>query len=133
MIRVILFVPLDFLFCGHMITFQVKDANAAVQEIEIPDYINLNLMEVLKAWEYPIAATCRGIAQCATCHVIVLQGLEKLPEAEDRELDTLDLLADSEYRSRLACQIKADQKLNGCIFAIKGSKILICGTSVVNS
>jgi 2Fe-2S ferredoxin len=116
-----------------MINFQVKNINSIVQNIEIPDYINLSLMEVLKAWGYPIAATCRGIAQCATCHVVVLNGLEQLPEANDREIDTLDLLPDSDYKSRLACQIKADDRLNGCVFEVKGNKSLICGTTVVGS
>lgn len=115
-----------------MISFQVKDINSQFQKIEIPDYINLSLMEVLKAWDYPIAATCRGIAQCATCHVVVLKGLDQLPEAGDNEIDTLDLLPDSDYKSRLACQIKATQQLNGCIFEIKGNRSLICGTHLVS-
>ena len=115
-----------------MINFQVKDINSLVQNIEIPDYINLSLMEVLKAWGYPIAATCRGIAQCATCHLIVLKVLEQLPEPNDREVDTLDLLPDSDYKSRLACQLKVDNHLNDCVFELKGSRSLICGTSVVS-
>ncbi|MEJ6980344.1 2Fe-2S iron-sulfur cluster-binding protein [Pedobacter sp. P351] len=109
-----------------MISFQVKDINAHVQCIEIPDYINLSLMEVLKAWEYPIAATCRGIAQCATCHVVVLNGFDQLTEAGDHEIDTLDLLPDSDYKSRLACQIKVTQQLNGCVFELKNSRSPIC-------
>jgi 2Fe-2S ferredoxin len=116
-----------------MISFQVKDRNAQVQDIEIPEYISLSLMEVLKASGYPIAATCRGIAQCATCHVIVLKGLDQLPEAGDAEMDTLDLLADSDYKSRLACQIRVNESLNNCLFEVKGNKSLICGTIAVGS
>ncbi len=115
-----------------MINFQVKDSKSTVQNIEIPDYINLSLMEVLKAWQYPIAATCKGIAQCATCHVIVLKGLDQLPEAADHEIDTLDLLPDSDYKSRLACQIKVNEQVNGCLFELKGSRSLICGTDTVS-
>jgi 2Fe-2S ferredoxin len=115
-----------------MISFTVKDVNSRLQNIEIPDYINLSLMEVLKAWEYPIAATCRGIAQCATCHVIVLKGMDQLSEANDQEIDTLDRLPDSDYKSRLACQIKVTEQINGCMFEIKGSKSLICGSIVVS-
>lgn len=115
-----------------MISFQVKDINSTIQNIEIPDYINLSLMEVLKAWEYPIPATCKGIAQCATCHVVVLKGLEQLPEAGDNEMDTLDLLPDSDYKSRLACQIKVNEQLNGCVFEIKGSRSLSCGPVMVS-
>ena len=125
------------LFCMrktvYMINFQVKDINSQVKSIEFSDSINLSLMEVLKAWEYPIAATCNGIAQCATCHVIVLKGLDQLPEANDNEIDTLDLLPDSDYKSRLACQIKVNKQLNGCLFEIKGSRSLICGPNVVGT
>jgi 2Fe-2S ferredoxin len=115
-----------------MIGFEVKGVNAEVQWVEVPEYINLSLMEVLKAWDYPIAATCRGIAQCATCHVLVLKGLEQLSEATENEMDTLDLLPDSDYRSRLACQIKVNEHLEGCLFEIKGSRSLICGPKVIS-
>lgn len=115
-----------------MISFQVKDINSQVQNIEIPDYINLSLMEVLKAWEYPIAATCRGIAQCATCHVIVLKGFEQLSEASEIEINTLDLLPDPDYKSRLACQIKVDKHLNGCLFEIKGIRKRVPNTVLID-
>ena len=52
-----------------MITFQVEDNNGLVRLIEIPEGISLSLMEVLKASEYSIPATCGGMALCATCHV----------------------------------------------------------------
>ncbi len=116
-----------------MISFQVKDKYDQIQDIEVPAYISLNLMEVLKASGYQIPATCRGIAQCATCHVIVLKGLDQLPEPEDAEMDTLDLLSDSDYKSRLACQIRVDHKLNNCLFEIKGTRSLICGTIAVGT
>lgn len=115
-----------------MVSFHVKDITAEIQCVEVPEYINLSLMEVLKAWEYPIAATCRGIAQCATCHVLVLKGLEQLSEATENELDTLDLLPDANYRSRLACQIRVDKNLKGCLFEIKGGRSLICGPKVIS-
>ena len=105
-----------------MISFQVKDKNSQLQSIEVPAYINLTLMEVLWAWEYPIAATCGGIAQCLTCHVVFLKGFDQLIEASDLEIDALDLLPDSDYKSRLACQIKVDEQLNGCLIEVQGSK-----------
>ena len=66
-----------------MIKLTVIDRDDSQQEIEIPEGINLNLMEVLKASEYNILATCGGMALCATCHVQVLEGLDQLPEPED--------------------------------------------------
>jgi 2Fe-2S ferredoxin len=114
-----------------MITFKVKHLSADVQNLEVPEGISLNLMEFLKAMDYPIAATCRGIAQCGTCHIVVLKGINQLAEANDREMDTLDLLPDSEYRSRLACQIRVTTEIENCLFELRGSKSLICGPHVV--
>jgi 2Fe-2S ferredoxin len=78
-------------------------------------------MEILKASEYEILATCGGMALCATCHVEVLSGGENLPEPEDQELDMLDTLPDSDDNSRLACQLRLTDMNNGLTVKIKGS------------
>ncbi|GAB4031234.1 2Fe-2S iron-sulfur cluster-binding protein [Spirosoma jeollabukense] len=103
-----------------MIAFTIEDRNGERQPIEIPEGINLSLMEVLKASEYDILATCGGMALCATCHVQVLDGLDSLPAAQDAELDMLDTLPDANFDSRLACQIRVEESLEGAIFRIKG-------------
>jgi len=41
---------------------------------------------------------------CTTCHVIVVQGEKNLSEADDDELDRLDMAAGLTLRSRLGCQ-----------------------------
>lgn len=105
-----------------MIRFDVEDRDGTIQAVEIPEEINLSLMEVLKASEYNILATCGGMALCATCHVEVKKGLEDLNEASDAELDMLDTLPDADSSSRLACQIKLSPALNGMHFRIKGSE-----------
>jgi 2Fe-2S ferredoxin len=99
-----------------MITFDVVDRSGAIQKVEVPEEINLNLMEVLKASEYPILATCGGMALCATCQVEVSRGLESLPAPTDVELDMLDQLPIATSQSRLACQIKITENLNGAVF-----------------
>lgn len=99
-----------------MITFDVVDGVGGIQTVEVPEEINLNLMEVLKASEYPILATCGGMALCATCHVEVSQGMENLPPPTDAELDMLDQLPKASSQSRLACQIRINENLNGAVF-----------------
>ncbi|HET6540181.1 MAG TPA: 2Fe-2S iron-sulfur cluster-binding protein [Chryseolinea sp.] len=99
-----------------MIIFDVVDSSGNVRTVEVPEGINLNLMEVLKASEYPILATCGGMALCATCQVEVAQGIENLPSPTDVELDMLDQLPRATTQSRLACQIKIRENLNGAIF-----------------
>jgi len=101
-----------------MIVFDVVDRVGTIQTVEVPEGINLNLMEVLKASEYPILATCGGMALCATCQVDVEQGIEKLPPPTEIELDMLDQLPFASPSSRLACQIKINENLSGAIFRL---------------
>ncbi|GAB3500104.1 2Fe-2S iron-sulfur cluster-binding protein [Spirosoma knui] len=113
----------DYLTASNdMINFIVEDRNGERQPLEIPEGINLSLMEVLKASEYNILATCGGMALCATCHVQVLEGFDALPAAQDAELDMLDTLPDAGFDSRLACQIRVDESLEGGIFRIRGEE-----------
>ena len=101
-----------------MIKFEVEDRNGDVQTIEVPGDISLSLMEVLKASEYNILATCGGMALCATCHVEVEKGLDQLGDPGDNEMDMLDTLPDAGFNSRLACQIRIGEHLNGAYFRL---------------
>lgn len=103
-----------------MIHIKVEDNKGEVQNLEIPEGINLNLMETLKAYEYPIRATCGGMALCSDCHCEVLEGWEKLPEAQEQELITLDSRPDATSSSRLACQIKLAEEINGLSIRLIG-------------
>lgn len=105
----------------NIITINVEDRDGTLNEVMVPTDINLSLMEILKASEYEILATCGGMALCATCHVEVLSGAENLPEAGDQELDMLDTLPDSDDNSRLACQLRLTEINNGLTIKIKGS------------
>jgi ferredoxin, 2Fe-2S len=53
---------------------------------------------------------CGGSCACTTCHVIVQEGIENLSEADDDELDRLDMAPGLTLRSRLGCQavVKGD-------------------------
>ncbi len=104
-----------------IITIKVEDRDGSTQEVQVPTDINLSLMEILKASEYDILATCGGMALCATCHVEVLAGAENLSEPEDQELDMLDTLPDADSQSRLACQIRLHPENEGLHIKIRGS------------
>lgn len=105
-----------------MINITIEDRDGTRKPVEIPEDISLSLMEVLKASEYKVLATCGGMALCATCHVQVLSGLEDLPEPGNDEMDMLDTLPDAGFDSRLACQIRMNENLNGMIFKIRGDE-----------
>ncbi|KAA9345706.1 2Fe-2S iron-sulfur cluster-binding protein [Adhaeribacter soli] len=86
-------------------------------ELTAPTDMGLSLMEFLKASEYPIQATCGGMALCATCHVEVLDGPE-LREPSDDEAYMLESLPTSTSRSRLSCQIKLSEEIDGIVVRI---------------
>jgi ferredoxin len=102
-----------------MISFQVRDTSGDTRTIEVPTDINLTLMEVLKASEYPIEAVCGGMALCATCHVTVIKGTENIGKPQDAELDTLDTIPNATSASRLSCQIRICEDLNNAVFELK--------------
>lgn len=101
-----------------MIKITIEDRNGSRQLIEVPDDMNLSLMEALKAYEYSILATCGGMALCATCRVEVLEGKDKLPPMSDAELDMLDTLPDATMNTRLACQLRVNEELENSVFRI---------------
>ncbi|MCH7412902.1 2Fe-2S iron-sulfur cluster-binding protein [Belliella sp. R4-6] len=103
-----------------MVTFIVEDHDGNRQSIEAPDDMGLSLMEILKASEYPVLATCGGMALCATCHVEVLEGEEALGEATDTELDQLENLPEYYPTSRLACQVRISPILEGAVIKLRG-------------
>ncbi|SDZ97852.1 ferredoxin, 2Fe-2S [Arachidicoccus rhizosphaerae] len=103
-----------------MVKFTVEDRDGSKQELEAPTDMGLSLMETLKAFEYNIMATCGGMALCATCHVKFSRGQEQLPDKNDAEWDMLDTLPDADESSRLACQLRVDENLEGAEFKICG-------------
>jgi 2Fe-2S ferredoxin len=63
-----------------------------------------------------IEAECGGACACATCHVYVDEAWrEKAGEASAMEQDMLDFAFDVRPSSRLSCQIKVTDELDGLI------------------
>ena len=61
-----------------------------------------------------IDADCGGSMACATCHVYVEEKwLNKIPKAEDAEIDMIDMAYEPKKNSRLSCQIIVDDQLDG--------------------
>jgi 2Fe-2S ferredoxin len=51
-----------------------------------------------------IDSNCGGFCACSTCHVIIKEGMEHLPEATEEEEDQLDEATGLTLTSRLSCQ-----------------------------
>ena len=74
--------------------------------------MNLNLMELCKAYELPVAGTCGGMAMCASCQCYILSDHELPAKTDDEEA----MLADAYHvkdNSRLGCQIHLTEELDG--------------------
>lgn len=95
-----------------IITIHVEDREGIVHDLEAPTDMALNLMEVCKSYELPVEGTCGGMALCASCHCYVLSD-HKLPVPTDDEEDMLDQAFFVENNSRLGCQIKIVEQIDG--------------------
>ena len=90
----------------------VVDRHGEAHELEAPTDMNMNLMEVCKSYELPVQGTCGGMALCSTCHCYVLNDTE-LPEMGEDEEDMLDQAFFVEDNSRLGCQLRITEALDG--------------------
>ncbi len=63
-----------------------------------------------------IEAECGGACACATCHVYVREDWrEATGQPEEMEEDMLDFAFDVRESSRLSCQIKVTDELDGLV------------------
>ena len=90
----------------------IVDREGNSQQYDAPTDMGLNMMELCKAYELPVEGTCGGMALCASCHVYVLSD-HALPEPTDDELAMLDSAFFVQANSRLGCQIKIGEALDG--------------------
>lgn len=72
-----------------------------------------------------IEADCGGACACSTCHVYVHPDwIEKLPPAEELEEDMLEFAHEPDSaRSRLTCQIKVSEALDGLVVEVPERQI----------
>ncbi|MCW8842857.1 MAG: 2Fe-2S iron-sulfur cluster-binding protein [Rhodobacteraceae bacterium] len=78
----------------------------------------LTVMEGARDNNVPgIEADCGGACACSTCHVYVdAAWVEKIPGKDDMEEDMLDFAYEPDpVRSRLTCQIKVTDALDGLV------------------
>jgi 2Fe-2S ferredoxin len=84
------------------------------EQHEIEARIPGTLMETLRELEFGVPAICGGMCSCGTCHVYVAPPwAERLgaPQGDEREL--LSALDHSRSGSRLSCQIRMNDALDG--------------------
>ena len=83
------------------------------------------LLEVARRHDIAIEGACGGAMACATCHVLVDEDwFDRLPEPLPEEEDMLDLAQEVGATSRLGCQIRLTQGLDGLIVRVPRSTLL---------
>ena len=95
------------------ITYKDNEGNSRTIEVEN----GLTVMEGAIQKEIPgIDADCGGSMACATCHVYVEEEwLNKIPKAEEAEVDMIDVAFEPKKNSRLSCQLMVTDELDGLV------------------
>jgi 2Fe-2S ferredoxin len=89
-------------------------------EVEAP--IGLSVMEIAHRNNVDLEGACEGSLACSTCHVVVdSEWYEVLEPASEDEEDMLDLAFGLTHTSRLGCQIKMTEELDGLTVSLPGA------------
>jgi 2Fe-2S ferredoxin len=82
------------------------------KEVDAP--IGLSVLEIAHRNDIDLEGACEGSLACSTCHVIVdPDWYDQLDEAKEEEEDMLDLAFGLTHTSRLGCQIRMSEELDG--------------------
>ena len=91
----------------------IVNTDGAESEVEVSN--GFSVMEAIRDNGFDeLLALCGGCCSCATCHVHVDPAFaDKLPKMSEDENDLLDSSDHRDERSRLSCQIKMSDALDG--------------------
>lgn len=99
------------------ITLIITDRNGVLHEIQAPSDMNMNLMEVIRAFELAEEGTigvCGGMAMCASCQCYIENEDEvNIPEKNPDEDAMLWDAYHVKENSRLGCQIPITNQIDG--------------------
>ena len=95
----------------------IIDREGISHELIGPTDMNMNIMELCKAYELPVLGECGGMAMCATCQCY-LESDTALPEQSDAELDMLDQAFYVKSNSRLGSQIHISEEIEGIVLRL---------------
>ena len=73
-----------------------------------------NVMQLARAAGLPVLGECNGSLACATCHMVVDPAWSsRLPPVSEEEEAMLDTVFDLSPTSRLSCQLRLSEALDG--------------------
>ena len=102
------------------ITFVSFDGESTTVEAEH----GASLMQVAVSRGVPgIIGECGGVCSCATCHCYLDdESAKQVPQPDSRERDILDCIVGLESNSRLSCQVKVSDLLDGAVIRLPESQ-----------
>ena len=101
----------------NLVKITIIDREGKAHQLDAPTDMDMNIMEVCKAYELPVKGTCGGMALCSTCHVY-LESDHELPEMREDEEDMLDQAFFVEDNSRLGCQLGITEDMQGLVLRL---------------
>lgn len=93
----------------------ITDREGVSHEVEAPTDMNMNIMELIRAYELAPEGTigiCGGMAMCASCQCYI-ESNHPLPEKTDDEEAMLAEAFNVQENSRLGCQIQLKPQMEG--------------------
>lgn len=98
-----------------MATVEFRTADDGLEPVEVLP--GLTVMEAAVQSDIAgIEGVCGGAGICGTCHVFVDEiWLARLPAPNETEISILETLPNRCANSRLSCQIKMSEALNGMV------------------
>ena len=98
------------------VTIKITDREGVTHEVQAPTDMNMNIMELVRAYELAPEGTigiCGGMAMCASCQCYILSDNVELNEKSDDEEAMLWEAFNVKPNSRLGCQIPITENLEG--------------------
>jgi ferredoxin, 2Fe-2S len=87
---------------------------AGGERVDVEAPLGLSVLEIAHRNNIDLEGACEGSLACSTCHVIVdPEWYDVLEGASEDEEDMLDLAFGLTHTSRLGCQIKMTDELDG--------------------
>jgi ferredoxin len=101
----------------NTIKVNIIDREGSTHVLDAPTDMNMNIMEICKSYELPVEGICGGMALCASCQVY-LESDTALLEQNDSELAMLDQAFHVKDNSRLGCQIRITENIDGIVLRL---------------
>jgi 2Fe-2S ferredoxin len=97
------------------IKIKIIDRDGVSHEVDAPTDMNMNVMELVRAYELAPEGTigiCGGMAMCASCQCYINSDHD-LPEKSDDEEAMLSEAFNVKENSRLGCQLHIAEEMDG--------------------